>query len=69
MNSNKGTTMVYTFKVGNDTYKFSGKTALEAMAKCNRQVMDKLDVGAYGYAWYDGVAPNSFYCGLGRNYD
>jgi hypothetical protein len=58
--------MVYTFKVGGETYKFSGATALDAMEKCNRQVMDKLNIGPF--AWYD-ITPNSFYCGLGNNYD
>jgi hypothetical protein len=59
--------MVYTFKVGKNTYKFSGKTAGEAMTKCNRQIMDKLNVGPF--SWYDSVTPNSFYCGLGNNFD
>jgi len=59
--------MIYQFRVAQNVYEFEADNFLDAMAACNRQVMDGLNLSAF--AWYDGAAPNSFYCGLGNNFD
>lgn len=59
--------MIYQFRVAQNVYEFEAENALDAMAACNRQVMDGLNLGPF--AWYDSCEPNSFYCGLGNNFD
>ena len=41
----------YTFFIGNDKYVFEADSAGSAMERCNRQVVDKLDL--HPMAWID----------------
>ena len=59
--------LTFYFKVGPETHKVKAVTAGDAMQWMNRQVMDALNIGPYG--WMDTNQPNTYYCALGNYWD
>ena len=55
------------FIVENQTFEFDGETIGDAMTKCNRQVIDKLDL--HPMAWMDTGNPYVFRMTSGNFYD
>jgi hypothetical protein len=56
------------FLIEQDVYAFEANNVLEAMAMCNRQVVDRLNIGAM--AWMDVPNnPNQFRLALGNFFD
>jgi hypothetical protein len=54
------------FYVKSETYQFTAESVWEAMAMCNRQVIDKLDL--HPIAWAD-AGKNEFVCHPGNFFD
>ena len=59
--------MIFQFRIGEQSFQFEAGNFLDAMEMCNRQVVDAMGIGAC--AWYDSCEPNSYYLGLGNNFD
>lgn len=57
----------FKFLVGKQEYKVKAETAGAAMEYMNRNVMDQLN--AHPFAWFDSIAPNSFYAASGNFFD
>ena len=57
----------YTFIIGNDKYIYEADSAGDAMTKCNRQVVDKLNL--HPMAWMDTSTPNTWRLASGNFYD
>jgi hypothetical protein len=57
----------FKFKVGTKEYKVKAVTAGDAMEYMNRNVMDQLN--AHPFAWFDSLAPNSYYAASGNFFD
>ena len=56
----------YKFIIGNDQYIYEANSAGEAMTRCNREVVDKLDL--HPMAWMD-REPNTWVLQQGNFFD
>lgn len=58
---------VYKFLVGSWTYEFKAESAGAAMTRCNREVIDKLDL--HPMVWMDTEKSNVFRMASGNFFD
>ena len=57
----------YKFLVGSDTYTFTAESRWDAMTRCNREVIDKLDL--HPMAWMDTSSSTVFRMTGGNFFD
>jgi hypothetical protein len=57
----------YKFLIGDKTYTFKAASMVAAMERCNREVVDAMNVGHF--AWMDTSAPDTFRMALGNFFD